>query len=95
MTMKIAHKNISMMETLANNVFSRVSFSEPPPAKAFTTKYAIKITAQIRRITRKLMNSSILPSIQSKIPLTWLKPILEDDGDADGDGLDTCAADIE
>ena len=41
------------------------------------------------------MNSSILPSIQSKIPLTWLKPILEDDGDADGDGLDTCAADIE
>ena len=88
--MKIAHKNISMMDTLANNVFSGVSFSEPPPAKAFTTKYTIKITTQIRSITRGLMNSSILPSIQSKIPLTWLKPTFA----GEDDGLDTCVDDI-
>ena len=91
-TMKIAHKNISMMETSANNVLSRVSFSELPPAKAFTMKYPIKMTTHIISIARGLMNSSILPSIQSKIPLTWLKPTLE--GEGEGDGSDTCAADI-
>jgi len=92
--MKIAHKNISMMEISANKVLSRVSFSEPPPAKALTTKYAIKITTQTISIVRGVMNSSILPSIHSNILLTWLNPTLADDGDADGDGLDTWLIDI-
>ena len=90
MTMKIAHKNISMMETSANKVVSRVSFSEPPPAKALTTKYAIKIATQIISIARGVIISSILPSIHSNILLTWLKPTLA----GVGDGLDTCVADI-
>jgi len=98
MTMKIAHKNISMMDTSANKVASRVSFSEPSPAKALTTKYAIKITTQIIIIVRGVINCSILPSNQSNMLLTWLNPTLADDGDGDGDGdgigLDTCVADI-
>ena len=94
MTMKIAHKNISMMDTSANKVASRVSFSEPPPAKALTTKYAIKITTQIIIIVRGVINCSILPSNQSNMLLTWLNPTLADDGDGDGIGLDTCVADI-
>ena len=74
--MKIAHKNISMIETFANNVLSLLSASavSPPPAKALITKYAIAMTTKIKIMTRGLMNSSILPSIQLNIPDTSFKP---------------------
>ena len=73
--MKIAHKNISMIDTFANNVLSLLSASaDPPPAKALITKYAIATTTKIKTMTRGLMNSSILPSIQLNIPDTSFKP---------------------
>lgn len=75
--MKIAHKNISMIDTFANNVLSLLSASaDPPPAKALITKYAIATTTKIKTMTRGLMNSSILPSIQLNIPETSFKPTL-------------------
>ena len=73
--MKIAHKNISMIDTFANNVLSLLSASAvSPPAKALITKYAIATTTKIKTMTRGLMNSSILPSIQLNIPDTSFKP---------------------
>ena len=74
--MKIAHKNISMIDTFADNAPSLLSASAeaPPPAKALITKYAIATTTKIKTMTRGLMNSSILPSIQLNIPDTSFKP---------------------
>ena len=73
--MKIAHKNISMIDTFADNALSLLSASaDPPPAKALITKYAIATTTKIKTMTRGLMNSSILPSIQLNIPDTSFKP---------------------
>ena len=77
MTIKMAQRNISRMETFANNVLSLLSTSDvPPPAKALITKYTIAITTKSKTMTRGLMNSSILPSIQSNIPDTSFKPML-------------------
>ena len=68
--MNIAQRKISRIDTSANKMFSGLLFSGvPPPAKALITKYPIKRTMQITIIIRGLMNSSILPSIQSNILL--------------------------